>query len=152
MTENEIKNYIELGSLVVKIEAQAYNIEKGDLNLQIACLDKFPYFDESDFVALRKDALKEYYEMLIAAFLYSCKFTYESTDETILQAINACVERLNTVLASRGFSVQLLPMAKTLYDLYNCAYSKLLKEGLKDNAKNLEELRYRIFMHWTRVQ
>lgn len=149
MTENEIKNYIELGSLVTKIEAQAYNIEKGDLNLQIAYLDRYPYFDASGLVALRQDALKEYYEMLIAAFLYSCKFTYETTDATILQAINACVERLNTVLASRGFAVQLLPLAKTLYDLYNCANAKLLKEGLKDNARNLEELRYRIFMHWT---
>lgn len=152
MTENEIKNYIELGSLVTKIEAQAYNIEKGDLNLQIAYLDRFPYFDASNLVALRKDTLKEYYEMLIAAFLYSCKFTYETTDATILQATNACVERLNTVLASRGFAVQLLPLAKTLYELFNCAYAKLLKEGLKDNAKNLEELRCRIFMHWTRAQ
>lgn len=89
MTENEIKNYIELGSLVTKIEAQAYNIEKGDLNLQIAYLDRFPYFDASNLVALRKDTLKEYYEMLIAAFLYSCKFTYETTDATILQATNA---------------------------------------------------------------
>ena len=152
MTENEIKNYIELGSLVTKIEAQAYNIEKGDLNLQIACLDRYPYFGASGLVALRKDALKEYYEMLITAFLYSCKFAYETKDATILEAINACVERLNTILDSRGFAVLHLPLAKTLYNLYNRTYAKLLKEGLKDNANNLEELRYRIFMHWARVQ
>ena len=152
MTENEINNYIELGNLVTKLEAQAHDIEKGDLNIQIAVLDKYPYFDTSNLVALRKDALKEYYEMLVDAFLYSCKFTYETTDATILQAINACVERLNTILASRGFAVHPLPFAKTLYDRYNCAYAKLLKEGFKDNAKNIEELRYRIFMHWTPIQ
>lgn len=89
--------------------------------------------------------------MQIVAFLYSCKFTYESSDYTILVSINACVEKLNMVLASCAFDVQLLPLAKPLYDLYNRAYAKLLKDGLKDNAKNLEELRYRIFVRWTRI-
>ena len=152
MTENEIKNYIELGSLVTKIEAQAYNIEKGDLNLQVAYWDKYPYFDASNLVELRRDALKEYYEMLVSAFLYACRFTYETSDSTIFEAINACVERLNVVIASRGFAVQLVPLAKTLYDLYNCAHNKLLKAGLKENASQLEELRYRIFMHWAKAQ
>ena len=149
MKENEINDYIKLGSLVTKIEAQAYNIEKGDLNLQVAYWDQYPYFDASKLIELRRDALKEYYEMLVSAFLYSCRFTYETTDSTILEAINACVERLNVVVASRGFTVQLIPLAKTLYDLYNCAYTKLLKSGLNENAKQLEQLRYRIFMHWT---
>ena len=148
MIENEIKNYIELGSLVPKIEAQAYNLEKGDLNLQVAYLDKYPYFDASKLVELRRDALKEYYEMLVVAFLYSCRFTYEFTDSTILEAINACVVRLNVVINSRGFAVQLVPLAKTIYDLYNCAHNKLIKLGLKDNAAQLEQLRYRIFMRW----
>ena len=87
MTENEIKNYLELGNLVIKIEAQEFNIEKGDLNFQFACLDRFPFFDGSGLVELRKDALKEYYEMLIAAFFCSCKFTYETIDSTILETI-----------------------------------------------------------------
>ena len=152
MTENEIKNYIELGSLVTKIETQAYNIEKGDMNLQVAYWDQYPYFDASKLVELRKDALKEYYEMLVVAFLYSCRFTYETKDPADLEAINACIERLNVVIASRGFSVQLVPMAKTLYDLYNCAHTKLLKAGLNENASQLEKLRYRIFMHWTAVR
>lgn len=152
MIENEIKSYIELGILVSKIEAQAYNIEKSDLNLQVAYWDQYPYFDASNLVKLRKDALKEYYEMLVLAFLYSCRFTYETTDPTVLKAINACVERLNTVIASRGFSVQLVPMARTLFDLYNCAHAKLLKTSLKENASQLEQLRYRIFKHWTAVR
>ena len=114
MTENEIKNYIELGNLVVKIEAQVFNIEKGDLNFQIACIDKYPFFDGSGLLKLRKDALKEYYEMLITAFFCSCKFTYETSDTTILEAINACVVHLNDVIARRSFAVQGLPMAKPL--------------------------------------
>ena len=152
MIEKELLNYIELGSLVTKIEAQAFNIEKGDLNLQVAYLDSYPYFDASNLIELRRDALKEYYEMLVTAFLYSCKFSYETTDTTVLEAINACVVHLNNVIASRGFAVQLIPFAKTLNDLYNCATKKLLREGHKDNATNLKELRYRIFMHWIAVQ
>lgn len=152
MIENEIRNYIELGSLVMKIEAQAYNIEKGDLNLTVAYLDKYPFFDASNLVALRKDALRGYYEMLVAAFRYACQFTYETNDATVLEAINACVVHLNNAIATRGFAVQLVPLAKTLFDLHNCANRKLLKEGLNENAKNLEELRYNIFMHWTPVQ
>ena len=151
MIENEIKNCIELGNLVANIEAHAYNIETGDLGFQIACLDRYPFFDGSKLVKLRKDALKEYYEMLIAAFLYSCKLTYETADATILEAINTCVVRLNTVLAHRGFTVQLLPLAKTLYDLYNCAYTKLIKAGLKENALNLEKLKKSIFHGWIAI-
>lgn len=148
MTENEIKNYLELGGLVVKIEAQAFNIEKGDLGFQIQILERFPYFDGSKLAELRKDALKEYYEMLIAAFYSSCKFTYEASDPTILETINACVEHLNKVIAHRGFAVQGLPLADTLRKLYNCAYAKLLKAGLKENALNLEKLKKSVFHGW----
>lgn len=148
MTENEVKNYLELGSLVLKIEAQVLNIEQGDLNFQIACIDRFPFFDGSKLVELRKDALKEYYEMLMTAFFCSCKFTYETSDTTILEAINACVVHLNMVIAHREFAVQKLPMARLLNDLYNCAHSKLLKIELKDNAINLERLKKSIFHGW----
>lgn len=151
MTENEIKNYLELGNLVVKIEAQAFNIEKGDLGFQIQLLDRFPYFDSSKLVELWKDALKEYYEMLITAFYSSCKFIYEASDPTIFEAINACVEHFNNVIAHRGYAVQGLPLAETLYKLYNCAYAKLLKAGLKENASNLEKLKKNIFHGWVAI-
>lgn len=152
MKENEIKNYLELAILVGKIEVQIHNIEKGDLGCQLSILERFPYFDMRGAAELRKNALKEYYEMLVVAFLNTCKFTYEATDSTILEAINACVEQLNKVLSERGFEVQLLPIAKTLYDLYERANKKLLELGLDVNAKNLEELKRRIFMGWSIVR
>lgn len=151
MNENDIKNYLELGNLVVKIQAQVFNIEKGDLGFQFASIDKYPFFDASGLVELRKDALKEYYEMLITAFYCSCKFTYETSDLTILNAINACVEKLNGVIADRGFAVEGLPLATPLNNLYNCAYTKLIKSGLRDNALNLEILKKSIFHGWVRL-
>lgn len=151
MTENEIKNYIELGNLVVKIDAQVFNIEEGDLNFQIASIDRFPFFDGSELVESRKYALKEYYEMLITAFFCSCKFFYETSDSIILEAIDACVVHLNNVIAHRSFAVQGLPMANTLHDLYNYAYAKLYKIGLKDYASDLERLKKSIFHGWLRL-
>ena len=121
------------------------------MDFQIAYLERFPYFDGSNLLKLRKDALNEYYVMLVTAFLKSCKFLYETTDETIIEAIDSCVVMLNKGLASRSFSVQLLPIAPTLYKLFDCVNKKLLKAGLNNNAANLEELRRRIFLSWTRI-
>ena len=152
MKEKEIISCLELANLVGKIEIQVRNIEKGDLNCQLTILNQFPYFDLKGATELRNDALKEYYVMLVTAFINSCKLTYEATDNTILDLINNCVVRLNNVLKVRLFDVQLLPLAKTLYDLHDYANKKLLKLGLNDNAKNLEELKKRIFMGWSIVK
>lgn len=148
MIVNEIKNYIELGNLIVKIEAQVSMIEEGDLNFQISCLEKFPFFDVSEPNDLRKEALMDYFSMQVSAFYSSCKFIYEAIDPIMLDAINACIERLNKVLLTQKVTDQRIPLAKPLYDLYNRAYGKLLKEGRRDYAANLEQLRYRIFMGW----
>lgn len=152
MKEKEIISCLELANLVGKIEIQVRNIEKGDLNCQLTILNQFPYFDMKGVVELRTEALKEYYVMLVTAFLNTCKLTYEATDNTILDLINDCVVRLNNVLRARSFDVKLLPIAKTLYDLHDCANKKLLKLGLNDNANNLEELRRRIFLSWSVVR
>lgn len=152
MKEIEIVKCLELANLVGKIEIQVRNIEKGDLNCQLTLLNQFPYFDMKGVAELRNDALNEYYVMLVTAFFNTCKLTFEATDNTILDLINDCVVRLNGVLKARLFDVQLLPLAKTLYDLHDCANKKLLKLGLSDYAKNLEELKKRIFMDWSIVQ
>lgn len=152
MNERELIRCLDLANLVGKIEIQVRNIENGDLNCQLTVLNQFPYFDMKGAAGLRKDALNEYYVMLATAFYNTCKLTYEATDNTILDLINDCVVRLNNVLKARLFDVQLLPIAKTLYDLHDCVIMKLSKLGLNDNARNLEELKKRIFMGWSVVR
>lgn len=148
MNQLEITNCLDLDNLILTIQNQTALIEQGDLGLQINILEYYPYFDSSNLQELRKDALNEYYIMLINAFYSACKLTYETSAPVILETVDACVVHLNGVLASRSFDVQQLPMAKTLYDLYNCAYTKLLKAKLNKNATNLEQLKKRIFMGW----
>lgn len=152
MNQLEITNCLELDNLILTIQNQTAFIEQGDLDLQINILEHYPYFDNSNLIELKKDALNEYYVMLVTAFYNACKLTYETSVPIILETVDACVMHLNGVLASRGFDVQQLPMAKTLYDLYNCAYTKLLKAKLNKNATNLEQLKKRIFMGWRIIQ
>ncbi len=151
MLENEIKNYIQLANLALKLEVQANNIEKGDAYYEIVCIERFPYFVGNQLSEPKNAVVKEYLEMLISAFLYSCKFTYEATDPTVLEALNSAVEHFCNVIASRKVRVQPLPMAKPLNDLYNSAYAKLLKNKLSENAANLERLKKSIFHGWTVV-
>ncbi|MBP5643318.1 MAG: hypothetical protein J6X10_03690 [Bacteroidales bacterium] len=148
MNQLEITNCLELDNLILTIQKQTSLIEQGDLSLQINILERYPYFDSRNILELRKNALYEYYVMLINAFFSACKLTYETSAPVILETVDACVMHLNGVLASRSFDVQQLPMAKTLYDLYNCTYAKLLKAKLNKNASNLKQLKNRIFMGW----
>lgn len=111
-------------------------------------IEKYPYFDGTHLIELREEALNEYLRTLIDAFLYSCKFTYESTDRTVLEAINSAVVHLINAIESRTIRVQLFSLPKTLSDLYNVAHSKLIKNGLAENAENLERLKQSIFHGW----
>ena len=146
MTENEILNYMELGNLVVKIEAQAYNIEKGDLHCQLIFLDHYPFYDIGGALELRNNALKEYYGMLIDAFIRSCRLLAEMSDVSTLKAVDKCVNHLVTIIDSRGFDVQMLPMAMPLSDLFRLAYDKLLTAGQSEYVLHLDGLKQRIFM------
>ena len=154
MNEKEVINYLELDNYVFKIESQSLNVTNLDSNYILACMERFPFFDmkESQEYKLRDEALKKYYEMLIVFFISSCKLICDTSDEIILNAVNASIIHLNNILATRTFNVKLLPLAKQVYDSYNLAIAKLLKAGLKENASQLERLRYRVFMHWTAVR
>lgn len=151
MNENEILSYLELDNYVLKIETQSLNVTNLDSNYILACLERFPFFDmkESQEFKLRDEALKKYYEMLIVFFISSCKLICDTSDEIILNAVNASIIHLNNILATHTFNVKLRPLAKQVRDSYNSAYVKLLKAELTENTSNLEELRKRIFMGWS---
>ena len=149
MTENEIIDYLQLDLLARKIELQASNIQKSELGYQLAYLEYFPFFDIKGAAAAHKEELRKYYELLTKAFYNICKIINETSEPTILEAVNYSVEYLHRVLADRDFIVQLLPLAQILSSLYNSAHTKLIKAGLEENAKHLEELRRRIFLSWS---
>ena len=151
MLENEIKNYIQLEHLALKIASVQDNIEIGDAFNHISIIERYPYFEGISHQNTRNKALYEYVEMLICAFLYSCRFSYETNDPKVLEAINSAVIHLVSVILSRQFNIPLMPMAKTLYDLYYAAYNKFLKEDLPEYALNLEKLKKSIFHGWIRI-
>lgn len=144
--ENEIINCLQLENMALKLEAMADNIETGDAYYNFSCLEKFPYFDGSQALETRNAALKEYLEMLIRAFVYSCKLINDATEIVALEHINSSVVHLCNVIALKKVNVQLLPMAKELHDLYNNAHAKLMRNGLKDNAVKFELLKKSIFL------
>lgn len=151
MEQNDIMDYIELGALVTKIETIQSKIDIGDMHYSIAAFESFPYFQSEELSKLRKDAIKEYYESIILAFYSACKLSYEKNDEIILQAIDACVEQLSTVLANPPFQRKQLPFVYTLHKLYEAAMEKLKMHNHKDNANHLEVLRKIVFMGWNIV-
>ncbi len=144
----EVRNAVRYGYMYRK-EAE----DRRDIHY---CLHgkKIPFFDmkESQEYKLRDEALKKYYDMLIVFFISSCKLISKTSDEIILNAVNASIIHLNNILATRSSNAKLLPLAKQVYDSYNLAIAKLLKAGLKENASQLERLRYHVFMHWTAVR
>ena len=148
MLENEIKNYIQLEHLALKLASVQENIEIGDALSHISTIESYPYFEGISNQDTRNAAVYEYVEMLICVFLYSCRFSYETNDPKVLEAINSAVSHLVSVISSRQFSVPFMPMAKTLYDLYYAAYNKLRMEDLPEYALNLEKLKKCIFHGW----
>lgn len=151
MIEDETKSYIELANLAKNLEIQANLIETGDAHFNIACIERFPYFDSAQLHEDRNEAVKEYLQMLIKAFMCSCKFTNEATEPIVFEAIDSSVVYLCNVIALRRVQVQLLPMAKPLYDMYNETYAKLLRNQLKENAVHLEMLKKSIFHGWVPI-
>ncbi len=151
MIEEELKSYIELANLARSLETQASLIETGDDHFNIACIERFPYFDGAQLHEVRNEAVKEYLPMLIKAFVCSCKFTIDATEPIVLEAIDSSVVYLCNIIASRRVQVQLLPMAKPLYDMYNEAYAKLLHNQLKENASHLETFKKNIFHGWVPI-
>ena len=151
MIEEELKSYIELANIARNLELQANHIETSDAHFNIACIERFPYFDGSSLQEKRNEALKEYLEMLVKAFMCSCKFIKDATEPIVLEAIDSSVVYLCNVIASRRMLVQLLPMAKPLYDMYNEAYAKLLRNKLPENAAHLEKLKKSIFHGWVPI-
>jgi hypothetical protein len=151
MIVEEIKSYIELANLARNMENLANHIETGDAHFNIACIERFPYFDGAQLQEKRNKAIKEYLQMLIKAFVCSCKFIIDATEPIVFEAIDSSVVYLCDVIASRKVQVQLLPMAKPLYDMYNEAYAKLLRSQLKENATHLEKLKKSIFHGWVPI-
>ena len=143
--ENEIVNSLQLYNMALKLEVMADYIQTGDAYHQIACIEQFPYIAVNQGAEMRNEALKEYLELLIKVFIISCNLILDSTEDVLLDSINSSVVHVCNVIASRKVKVQLLPIAKPLYDSYCEAYAKLLKNGLKDNAANLERLKKSIF-------
>lgn len=148
MIDDELKSYIELANLARNLETQASLIETGDAHFNIACIERFPYFDGAQLQETRNEAMKEYLQMLIKAFICTCKFIIDATEPIVLEAIDSSVVYLCNVIASRRVQVQLLPMAKPVYDMYNDAYAKLLRNQLPDNVSHLEKLKKSIFHGW----
>lgn len=146
--ENEIVNCLQLDNLALKLEVMADNIHIGDAYYTINCIEKYPFFDGGHALETRNAALKEYLELLIRAFIYSCKLINDSTEEVLLESIDSSVVHVFNIIASRKVKVQLLPMAKELRDLYNSAHARLMKNGLNSYAVNLEKLRKVIFLSW----
>lgn len=151
MKENELKSYVELANIAKNLENQANLIETGDAHFNIVCTERFPYFDGAQLHEDRNEAIKEYLDMLIRAFICSCKFISDATEPIVLEAIDSSVVYLCNVIASRKVQVQLLPMAKPLYDMYNDALAKLSRNQLKENATHLERLKKSIFHGWVPI-
>lgn len=150
--ENEIINCLQLDNMALKLEVMADSIQIGDAYYTINYIDKYPFFDGSHDLETRNAALKEYFEMLIRTFIYSCKLINDSTSVVLLESINSSVVHVVNVIASRKVKVQLLPMAKELRDLYDSAHIRLMKNGLNRFADNLEKLKKSIFLSWAPIR
>lgn len=152
MTQNDIKDYIQLGILVNRIEAIQSQIEVGDMHYTIAAFDRFPFFQSEELLRLRKDAMMEYYQNISLAFYSACKLSYEKEDENILKAIDACVVKLSSILANAPFQRQQLPLVNILHKLYETAITKLKKNNHIENASHLECLRKLAYMGWNIIR
>ena len=146
MNEKDIIDIIQLSQLIQKIDVSASQIETGDMHYRIAYLERYPYFEGEGLSETRTQAIHEYMEMLIQAFISACRFIINAKDDSSFELVDGNIVLLNNILDKMQVRTQLIPMAKAMSDLFNSTYNLLQSQGFCDNALHLLELRKRIFM------
>jgi hypothetical protein len=151
MSEKDILDYIQLDQLIQKINVQANLIETGDFHYKIAYIEQFPYFIGDELLERRYQALHEYLQMLVLAFVSACKYINNAPDSRALELVDGSIVFLNGVLTRKQVVFHPIPMAKAMYDLYNSTFYGLKRKGYDEYASHLEILRRVLFMSWTPV-
>ena len=151
MNEKDIIDIVQLSRLIQKIDVCVSQIETGDMYYRVAYIERYPYFKGEGLSETRAQAIHDYMEMLILAFISACRFINDAKDDSSYEMVDGNIVLLNNVLDKRQVRIQLIPMAKAMSDLYYSTYNLLQRQGLYDYASHLQELRKRIFMSWTPI-
>ena len=142
-TQKSIKDAVELCALLDKIEAQIYNIGKGNSNVAIGCLLNSPFSYPNYYEDLHTDAMKELHEMLYYAFYLICCIVMETSDDNLLSIAQSSCAKIIEMLFEKQLVIQKAPMVKPLSDLYHNTCSKLQNAHYEGIGLSLEKL-YRV--------
>lgn len=148
LSNNLVNDAAQLVTLLSKIETQVANIEKGDVNTEIAQLMSAPFSSKEETIKLRTEAFKELYIMLYESFKLVCDIVSQTADSKMLSiALGAC-SRLNDMLDTCTLNIQKTPMLNELGVLYLKACDSIDKGMVFSNSSELKKLCYNLF--WVR--
>lgn len=145
LSSNLVNDAAQLVTLLSKIETQVANIEKGDVNTEIAHLMSFPFSNKKETIKLRTEAFKELYIMLYESFKLVCDIVSQTADSEMLSIAFGACSRLNNLLDACSLNIQKAPMLNELDALYLKACDSIDKGLMSCNSSELKKLCYNLF-------